>query len=69
MFKYEDIKPQVLKLLKSNSPISTGFIAKELDLNWITTQRALFELLNDEKVTHQKISGRLLWWFNDKKKD
>jgi predicted transcriptional regulator len=65
MFKYEQTTLKILKILKESSPASTGFIAKKLNVSYATAQRALFELLEKSKVTHKKVSGRMLWWYKE----
>jgi len=64
-FKYEELIPLIKEMLSDNSPLSTGMIAKELESNWFTVQRALMEMLNESSVEHRKIAGRLLWWLKE----
>lgn len=60
--KYDIIIPQVLKLVKKESPITTAKIAEQLKINWATAQRALLEIEKQGKIKGKSLSGRNIWW-------
>lgn len=64
--KYRKLIPDALELLKEESPVTTAFVRKKLDVNWATAQRTLYELQNDGKIEGKSISGRNIWWIVDK---
>jgi Mn-dependent DtxR family transcriptional regulator len=54
--------PEVLKIVKKESPVTTGKIASYLNVNWATAQRALSEIEKKGKIEGKSISGRNIWW-------
>jgi len=64
--KYTEIIPKVTKLVRKNSPVTTTWIAKKLEVNWATAQRALSEIERKGKIKGKSISGRNIWWVESK---
>ena len=60
--KYDEIIPDVIKLLKKESPITTKLVAERMKVNWATAQRALTEIEKKGKIKGKSVSGRNIWW-------
>ena len=55
--KYEAIIPEVFRLVKKESPVTTTWIANQLNVNWATAQRALSEVERDGKIKGSNVSA------------
>jgi len=60
--KYLKIRNKVLILVEKEEPVSTGLVAKRMNVNWATAQRSLYELQNDGKIKGKNVSGRNIWF-------
>jgi DNA-binding transcriptional regulator YhcF (GntR family) len=64
--KYQEIKNDALRTVKSEEPISTAELAKILKVNWATAQRSLGELEREGKIKGKSVSGRNIWFVSRK---
>jgi Mn-dependent DtxR family transcriptional regulator len=60
--KYKKIMKRAFELVEKEAPLTTALIAKKLNVNWATAQRALYELQNKEKIKGKSVSGRNIWF-------
>lgn len=70
MYKAEKIQKKIIEYLRKQEwPVTTGMVAKAVDVSWQTAQIHLFRLAAEGKVKYKKVGRQNQWWLEKKYKE